>query len=50
GSASVILNEVTSNKMSNLQGFIEVNGQKADVVIANPNGITCSGCSFINTN
>lgn len=50
GSASVILNEVTSNQMSNLQGFIEVNGQKADVVIANPNGITCSGCSFINTN
>lgn len=50
GSASVILNEVTSNKMSNLQGFIEVNGQKADVVIANPNGISCSGCSFINTN
>ncbi|CAM3093586.1 tRNA nuclease CdiA-2 [Klebsiella spallanzanii] len=50
GSASVILNEVTSNKMSNLQGFIEVNGQKADVVIANTNGITCSGCSFINTN
>ncbi|HBW8901446.1 filamentous hemagglutinin N-terminal domain-containing protein [Klebsiella quasipneumoniae] len=50
GSASVILNEVTSNKMSNLKGFIEVNGQKADVVIANPNGISCSGCSFINTN
>ncbi|WP_218805593.1 two-partner secretion domain-containing protein, partial [Klebsiella quasipneumoniae] len=25
------------------KGFIEVNGQKADVVIANPNGITCSG-------
>lgn len=50
GSASVILNEVISNKSSSLQGFIEVGGQKADVVIANPNGITCSGCSFINTN
>jgi len=50
GSASVILNEVISNKASSLQGFIEVGGQKADVVIANPNGITCSGCSFINTN
>lgn len=50
GSASVILNEVISNKASSLQGFLEVGGQRADVIIANPNGITCSGCSFINTN
>lgn len=50
GGASVILNEVTSNKASSLNGFIEVAGLKADVVIANPNGITCSGCSFVNTN
>ncbi|PXW47192.1 filamentous hemagglutinin family protein [Klebsiella oxytoca] len=50
GSASVILNEVISNKSSALNGFIEVAGQKADVIIANPNGISCSGCSFINTN
>ncbi|NIY46563.1 filamentous hemagglutinin N-terminal domain-containing protein [Cedecea colo] len=48
GAASVILNEVISNKTSSLKGFIEVAGQKADVIIANPNGITCSGCSFIN--
>lgn len=47
--AKVILNEVVSNKSSTLSGFIEVAGQKADVIIANPNGITCSGCSFINT-
>ncbi|WP_333850593.1 filamentous hemagglutinin N-terminal domain-containing protein [Leclercia sp.] len=50
GGASVILNEVISNKSSSLNGFIEVNGQKADVVIANPNGISCSGCNFINAN
>lgn len=50
GSASVILNEVISKNKSTLNGFIEVGGQKADVVIANPNGITCSGCSFVNTN
>lgn len=50
GSASVILNEVTSNTSSALNGFIEVAGQKADIIIANPNGISCSGCSFINTN
>lgn len=48
GSASVILNEVVSNNKSALNGFIEVGGNKADVIIANPNGITCSGCSFIN--
>lgn len=50
GSASVILNEVISNKASQLYGFIEVGGQKADVIVANPNGINCSGCNFINTN
>ncbi|MEM0653520.1 filamentous hemagglutinin N-terminal domain-containing protein [Klebsiella huaxiensis] len=29
---------------------IRVAGQKADIIVANPNGITCSDCSFINTN
>lgn len=48
-SARVILNEVISKNASALNGSIEVAGQKADVIIANPNGITCSGCSFINT-
>ncbi|URQ60269.1 filamentous hemagglutinin N-terminal domain-containing protein [Pantoea alhagi] len=47
--ARVILNEVTSNRASNLQGNLEVAGQKAHVIIANPNGITCNGCDFINT-
>lgn len=49
-SAKVILNEVISKKSSALNGFIEVGGLKADVIISNPNGIICSGCSFINTN
>ncbi|MGE1560055.1 filamentous hemagglutinin N-terminal domain-containing protein [Pantoea septica] len=48
-SAKVILNEVISTKASQLQGALEVAGQTADVIIANPNGITCTGCSFINT-
>ncbi|MDU6078090.1 MAG: filamentous hemagglutinin N-terminal domain-containing protein [Pantoea sp.] len=48
-SAKVILNEVISNKASQLKGALEVAGQTADVIIANPNGITCTGCSFINT-
>ncbi|TAU74545.1 hemagglutinin repeat-containing protein [Rhizobium leguminosarum] len=49
GPASVILNEVISGNRSALNGAIEVFGARADVVIANPNGITCDGCGFINT-
>ncbi|TBC90108.1 filamentous hemagglutinin N-terminal domain-containing protein (plasmid) [Rhizobium leguminosarum] len=49
GPASVILNEVTSGNRSALNGPTEVFGGRADVVIANPNGITCDGCGFINT-
>lgn len=47
--ASVILNEVTSQNRSSLVGPTEVFGGRADVIIANPNGITCDGCGFINT-
>ncbi len=50
GAASVILNEVNSNNASILNGMIEVGGQQAQVVIANPAGISCSGCGFINAN
>ncbi|WP_396584119.1 hemagglutinin repeat-containing protein [Bartonella grahamii] len=49
GSAKVILNEVTSSKRSALHGPGEVFGRPADVIIANPNGISCDGCGFINT-
>ena len=49
GPATVILNEVTSNNRSAVNGPVEVFGRKADVIIANPNGITCDGCGFINT-
>ncbi|MFQ1018926.1 filamentous hemagglutinin N-terminal domain-containing protein [Gilliamella sp. CG13] len=47
-SAKVILNEVNSQNISQLNGYIEVAGQKAQVIIANPAGITCNGCGFIN--
>ncbi|OML05103.1 adhesin [Yersinia pestis subsp. microtus bv. Caucasica] len=50
GEASVILNEVNSRDPSQLNGYIEVAGRKAQVVIANPAGITCEGCGFINAN
>ncbi len=49
GSARVILNEVTSANRSLLEGAVEVHGVAADVILANPNGITCDGCGFINT-
>lgn len=47
-SAKIILNEVNSKNPSQLQGYVEVAGQKAQVVIANTAGITCNGCGFIN--
>lgn len=46
--ARIILNEVNSRNPSQLNGFIEVAGRRAEVVIANPSGITCAGCGFIN--
>ncbi|CAQ82338.1 MULTISPECIES: hemagglutinin repeat-containing protein [Photorhabdus] len=48
--ASLILNEVISRNPSLLLGQQEVFGIAADYVLANPNGITCNGCGFINTN
>ena len=48
-SAAKILNEVTGSSRSQLKGFTEVFGSKADVIVANQNGITCDGCGFINT-
>ncbi|WP_445375637.1 DUF637 domain-containing protein [Photorhabdus tasmaniensis] len=47
--AELIINEVTGNGRSELQGQLEIVGNKANVMIANPNGITCDGCGFINT-
>lgn len=47
--AKVILNQVNSTNPSTLNGFMEVMGGRADVVVANPNGISCSGCGVINT-
>lgn len=49
GSARLILNEITSANPSQLNGYMEVAGQKADVIVANPYGISCRGCGFINT-
>ena len=48
GSARVILNEVNSSAPSQLKGYVEVAGQRAEVIIANPSGIQVDGGGFIN--
>ena len=48
-SASLILNQITSNNPSYLGGILEIAGDSAGIIIANPNGIVCYGCSFANT-
>ena len=47
--AKIIVNEVTGAGPTSMDGFLEVAGNRADVVIANPNGITVNGGGFINT-
>src|SRR5476651_2339624 len=49
GAANFILNEVNGGSPSQLRGYTEVAGQSAKVIVANPYGISCSGCGFINT-
>ena len=49
GPAQIIVNQVTGPGITNMNGFLEVAGSKADVVIANENGIRVSGGGFINT-
>ncbi|OAT75887.1 hypothetical protein A9B99_13840, partial [Mangrovibacter phragmitis] len=47
--AQAIINEVNGGNRSQLQGYTEVAGKAASVMVANPYGITCNGCGFINT-
>ena len=49
GTARVIINQVVGGNASQLLGYTEVAGARAEVVIANPAGIFCNGCGFINT-
>ncbi len=48
GAASIILNEVTSNNISQINGYTEIAGKKADLVLANPNGFVMNGAGFVN--
>ncbi|UXD23028.1 Hemolysin [Yersinia enterocolitica] len=44
--ATIILNEIKSSQASRLVGKVQLSGQDAHVIIANPSGINCHGCSF----
>lgn len=46
--ARVILNEVMGTQPSYLNGYMEIAGKKAELIIANPNGIVGNGFGFIN--
>ena len=48
GEAKIIVNQVNSGNPSALNGYIEVAGQKAEVIIANPAGLNINGAGFIN--
>lgn len=48
GPARIILNEVNSSNPSQLRGYVEVAGQRAEVIVANPAGIQVNGGGFIN--
>jgi filamentous hemagglutinin len=47
-SAGVILNEVTGGNRSTIEGHMEIAGDKADLILANPSGVTVNGGGFIN--
>ncbi|MGU7785396.1 two-partner secretion domain-containing protein, partial [Burkholderia sp. PU8-34] len=48
-SARIIVNQVNSTAASQIRGYVEVAGNRAEVVLANPAGIVVDGGGFINT-
>ncbi|SEA11119.1 two-partner secretion domain-containing protein [Paraburkholderia sartisoli] len=48
-SARIIVNQVNSLNPSQLRGYVEVAGSRAEVVVANPSGLVIDGGGFINT-
>lgn len=45
--ARVIVGDIRSPLPSQINGYVEIAGNKADLILANPAGITCNGCGFI---
>ncbi|WP_425096741.1 filamentous hemagglutinin N-terminal domain-containing protein [Burkholderia ambifaria] len=48
-SARIIVNQVNSNAPSQLRGYVEVGGNRAEVILSNSAGIQVDGGGFINT-
>ncbi|WP_143694653.1 two-partner secretion domain-containing protein, partial [Variovorax sp. JS1663] len=48
GPARVIVNEVSSSNPSYINGPVEIAGQRAEFILANPAGVSVSGGTFIN--
>jgi filamentous hemagglutinin len=48
GPARIIVNEVNGGNPSQIRGYLEVAGQRAEIIIANPAGISVDGGGFIN--
>jgi filamentous hemagglutinin family protein len=46
--ADVVLMQVTGGSRSQLLGTTEIAGKGANLIVANPAGISCSGCGFVN--
>lgn len=49
GEARVIVNQINSSDPSRLNGYIEIAGRRAEVVMANPAGIRVDGGGFTNS-
>ncbi len=49
GSAKIIINQVNSSNPSQLKGYVEIAGQRAEMIISNPSGLVVDGGGFINT-
>jgi filamentous hemagglutinin len=47
--ANLIIAEVSGSNRSELKGYTEAFGAPADLLLANPFGITCDGCGFVGT-
>lgn len=48
--AATVILSVTGVNQSVIEGWLEIAGQDADLIIANQNGLTCNGCAFYNVN
>ena len=48
GPARIIVNEVSSSNPSYINGPVEIAGQRAEFILANPSGISVNGGTFLN--